>query len=43
MFTTAGGIEIEQVAAERPEALTRVHVDPLEGLRPHHLRELLAR
>ncbi len=42
MFTTQGGVEIEQVAAETPEALVRVHVDPLEGLGPHHLRELLA-
>jgi succinyl-CoA synthetase beta subunit len=42
MFTTAGGVEIEQVAAERPEALARVHVDPLEGYEPHHARELLA-
>jgi succinyl-CoA synthetase beta subunit len=42
MFTTRGGVEIEQVAAESPEALARVHVDPLEGLEPHHLRELLA-
>jgi succinyl-CoA synthetase beta subunit len=43
MFTTDGGVEIEQVAAERPDALRRVHVDPLEGLGPHHARELLAR
>ena len=42
MFTTAGGVEIEQVAAETPEALARVHVDPLEGYEPHHARELLA-
>jgi succinyl-CoA synthetase beta subunit len=42
MFTTEGGVEIEQVAAERPDALARVHVDPLEGLEPHHIRELLA-
>jgi succinyl-CoA synthetase beta subunit len=42
MFTTEGGVEIEQVAAENPEALARVHVDPLEGYEPHHARELLA-
>jgi succinyl-CoA synthetase beta subunit len=42
MFTTEGGVEIEQVAAENPAALARVHVDPLEGIEPHHLRELLA-
>ncbi len=43
MFTTEGGVEIEQVAAESPDALVRVHVDPLEGLEPHHARELTAR
>ena len=31
MFTKEGGIDIEEVAAERPEALARLHVDPLEG------------
>ena len=36
MFTTEGGVEIEQVAAENPDALVRVHVDPLEGFEPHH-------
>ncbi len=41
MFTTQGGVEIEQVVAESPEALARVHVDPLEGFEPHHVRELL--
>ena len=40
MFTTEGGVEIEQVAAESPDALARVHVDPLEGFEPHHAREL---
>ena len=38
MLTTRGGVDIEQVAAETPEALARVHVDPLEGYRPHHGR-----
>jgi succinyl-CoA synthetase beta subunit len=42
MFTTEGGVEIEQAAAESPDALVRVHVDPLEGLEPHHVRELTA-
>lgn len=31
MFTTEGGVEIEQVAAEHPDALVRLHVDPLAG------------
>ena len=42
MFTTEGGVEIEQVAAENPSALVRVLVDPLEGYEPHHGRELIA-
>src|SRR5262249_48766586 len=41
MLTTRGGVDIEQVAAETPEALSRVHVDPLEGYRPHHGRRLV--
>ena len=32
MFTTQGGVEIEQVAEENPDALVRLHVDPLGGL-----------
>ena len=43
MFTTQGGVEIEQVAAENPEALARVHVDPLEGYEPHHARRAARR
>ena len=31
MFTREGGVEIEQVAAESPGALVRIHVDPLDG------------
>ena len=34
MFTTQGGVEIEEVAANDPEALVRLHVDPLEGYQP---------
>ena len=41
MLTTCGGVDIEQVAAETPEALMRVHVDPFEGYRPHYGRELV--
>jgi succinyl-CoA synthetase beta subunit len=42
MFATEGGVEIEQVAAERPETLTRVYVDPLEGFMPRHGEQLVA-
>ena len=32
MFSVEGGVDIEQVAEETPDALIRHHVDPLEGL-----------
>ena len=41
MFTKEGGVDIEEVAAERPEALARLHVDPLVGFQPFHARRLL--
>src|ERR671914_419429 len=41
MFTKEGGIDIEEVAADRPEALARLHVDPLEGFQPYQARRLL--
>ena len=41
MFTTQGGVDIEQVAAETPEALVRLHVDPLEGFHPWQARRLV--
>jgi succinyl-CoA synthetase beta subunit len=41
MFTTRGGVEIEQVAAESPDALVRLHVDPLEGFQPWQARRLV--
>jgi succinyl-CoA synthetase beta subunit len=41
MLTTEGGIEIEEVAAHTPEALARLHVDPLEGFQPYQARRLI--
>ena len=41
MFTTQGGIDIEEVAASSPDALVRLHVDPLEGCHPWHSRRLV--
>jgi succinyl-CoA synthetase beta subunit len=41
MFTTEGGVEIEQVAEESPDALQRLHVDPLEGFQPYQARRLV--
>jgi succinyl-CoA synthetase beta subunit len=41
LLTTEGGVEIEQVAEENPEALARLHVDPLEGFQPYQARRLI--
>jgi succinyl-CoA synthetase beta subunit len=41
MFTTQGGVDIEQVAEESPEALVRLHVSPLEGFHPWQARSLV--
>ena len=41
MLTKEGGIDIEEVASERPEALARLHVDPLEGFQPYQARRLI--
>src|SRR5262245_17457844 len=41
MFTTQGGVEIEQVAEENPDALIRLHVDPSEGFQPWVARRLI--
>jgi succinyl-CoA synthetase beta subunit len=41
MFTKEGGIDIEEVAAERPQALVRLHLDPLEGFQPYQARRLI--
>jgi len=40
MFSTQGGMEIEQVAEEHPEALATLHLDPLVGFQPFHARRL---
>jgi succinyl-CoA synthetase beta subunit len=34
-------MEIEEVAATSPDALVRLHVDPLEGCHPWHARRLV--
>ena len=41
MMTAEGGVEIETLAHERPEAIRRVEVDPLLGPRAYHVRRLV--
>ncbi len=40
MASSEGGVDIETVAAERPEAIQRVAIDPAIGMRPYHVRRV---
>jgi succinyl-CoA synthetase beta subunit len=40
MLTTEGGVDIEEVAESNPEALAKLHVDPLVGSQPFQARWL---
>src|SRR6476620_5560126 len=40
MLSREGGVEIEEVAALNPEAIARLHIDPLLGFQPFHGRRL---
>ena len=40
MLTTQGGIDIEEVAETSPEALARLHIDPLVGFQSYQARWL---
>jgi len=39
MLSAEGGVDIEQVAAETPDAISRIHVDPVDGLDEAKCRE----
>jgi succinyl-CoA synthetase beta subunit len=41
IFTTEGGVDIEEVAETKPDALARLHIDPLVGFQPWHARRLV--
>jgi succinyl-CoA synthetase beta subunit len=43
MLTTQGGVDIEEVAEASPDALARLHVDPLVGFQPYQARWLCFR
>lgn len=42
MLTTMGGMDVEAVAEEHPEALARLHVDPALGYRDFHGQQLMS-
>ncbi len=42
MLSAEGGVEIEAVAAENPDAIARLHIDPVEGLTDEACRAWVA-
>jgi succinyl-CoA synthetase beta subunit len=42
MASAEGGVEIEQLAVERPEALAKIPIDPIAGVDPAKAREIVA-
>ena len=40
MLSAQGGVEIEQVAEENPDAIAKIHIDPVDGLTEAQCREL---
>jgi succinyl-CoA synthetase beta subunit len=43
MVSARGGVDIEQVAEEEPQAIARLHVDPADGLSRDAARDLVER
>ena len=41
MVSTKGGVDIEQVAEEDPEAIAQEHIDPAFGLQPYQARKVV--
>jgi succinyl-CoA synthetase beta subunit len=41
MVSSKGGIDIEEVAAEDPQAIARLHIDPVTGLSVEQARQLV--
>jgi succinyl-CoA synthetase beta subunit len=43
MLSAKGGVDIEEVAATDPDAIARVHIDPIDGLTPEQVEEAAER
>ena len=43
MLSAEGGVDIEQVAETHPDAIARIHVDPVDGLTAEACRDWVAR
>ena len=41
LFSTEGGVDIEEVAEKNPDSIVRIYIDPLLGLRPYQVRDLI--
>ena len=41
IFSTEGGVDIEEVAAKTPEKIHKARPDPIMGIQPYQIRELL--
>ena len=42
MLSAQGGVDIEEVAATNPDAIAKIHVDPVDGLSEAQVREWIA-
>ena len=40
MLSSKGGMDVEEIADKHPEAIARLHIDPLVGFQPFHGRRL---
>lgn len=41
MCSAQGGVDIELVADSDPTAISKVHIDPLLGIKPYHVRQMV--
>ncbi|MEM3615315.1 MAG: ADP-forming succinate--CoA ligase subunit beta, partial [Candidatus Methanomethylicia archaeon] len=41
LASSEGGVDIEEIAINKPESIVKVYVDPLVGLRDFHVRKLI--
>ncbi len=43
ILSTEGGVDIEEVARQKPQAIHRFYIHPLEGIQPFQIRKILFR
>lgn len=42
LASSEGGVDIEEIAATKPESIVKVYVDPIIGLRDYHVRTIVS-